>query len=94
MGMPLSSLTKNKIQELDAQYQEKRAERERLERTHISDIWSKDLDVINEGLDAEDKYYEEELKEQLKLRKYWCYTKIQDQTSGDAEETDAKRKRW
>lgn len=69
LSMPIVSLTLEKVNDINEEWHKKQAERKVLEETSIYDIWRTDLDALEEQLDAEDKFYEEELKEHLKNRK-------------------------
>ncbi|CAD7955077.1 unnamed protein product [Amoebophrya sp. A120] len=66
LGMPLSSLTTDKVKELEQTYKGKVAEREILEKKSVADLWLADLDEIMVQLDAEDAFYDAELAEARK----------------------------
>jgi len=63
LGMPLSSLTIDKVRELENSWKERVREREALEKKSIADMWEADLDDILLHLDAEDAFYDRELAE-------------------------------
>lgn len=68
LGMPLWSLTWERVEELKRQMQQKTLELETLEATSIEELWDKDLLAVVEELDAIDEYDEQLRKEEAKLR--------------------------
>merc|ERR1711881_625751 len=54
LGMPLWSLTKERVQDLQRQLEAKMKELEDLEFTAPEELWEKDLDAILDELDARD----------------------------------------
>ncbi|CAD7947352.1 unnamed protein product [Amoebophrya sp. A25] len=66
LGMPLSSLTTDKVRELQQNYEEKARAHKELAQKSAADLWEEDLDEVDRQLDAEDAYYERELAEARK----------------------------
>jgi len=68
LGMPLWSLTHEKVEELKRQMKDKQEELTALGNTSIQELWERDLDAILAELDAIDELEKEQLKDQERLR--------------------------
>eukprot|EP00418_Pyrodinium_bahamense_P030066 CAMPEP_0179152694 /NCGR_PEP_ID=MMETSP0796-20121207/74211_1 /TAXON_ID=73915 /ORGANISM="Pyrodinium bahamense, Strain pbaha01" /LENGTH=1246 /DNA_ID=CAMNT_0020853911 /DNA_START=22 /DNA_END=3762 /DNA_ORIENTATION=- len=68
LGMPIWSLTVERIEELKRQMKDKTSELDNLERTPIQDLWLRDLDAVMAELDAIDEYEEGLHKEEQRLK--------------------------
>jgi len=68
LGMPVWSLTHERVEEMKRQMKEKTAELETLEKTSIGDMWLRDLDAVIAELDAIDEYEESLRKDEERLK--------------------------
>jgi len=69
LGMPLQSLTYEKVQELKKLKNEKVAELQALQKMSIESIWEKDLEELEVVLDETDRLDKEALAEEMKIKK-------------------------
>jgi len=69
LSMPLWSLTEEKVAALTAELEAKEAELAALRATEPADLWRRDLDVLEEALDAADAGLAEELEVEGKARR-------------------------
>eukprot|EP00747_Dinoflagellata_sp_TGD_P131249 gnl/TRDRNA2_/TRDRNA2_174938_c5_seq6.p1 gnl/TRDRNA2_/TRDRNA2_174938_c5~~gnl/TRDRNA2_/TRDRNA2_174938_c5_seq6.p1 ORF type:complete len:1372 (-),score=438.03 gnl/TRDRNA2_/TRDRNA2_174938_c5_seq6:62-4120(-) len=68
LGMPLWSLTYERVEQLKKEMKDKTAELTTLQGTSIEDLWEKDLQAVMEELDIMDEEAEELRKEEERLK--------------------------
>merc|ERR1712112_214276 len=69
IDMPLSTLTKERVDELKKNLAAKTAERETMELRTLESLWEEDLVNLEQALDKEDQYYEDKRRKANEDRK-------------------------
>jgi len=92
VGMPIITLTMEKVQELNAQKDMKLAERDALRKKKPKDLWIDDLDVLEEALNDRMKLrYKEERDERSKIDKARAKAGFKDARRAAAEESEKQK---
>jgi len=92
VGMPIITLTMEKVQELNNQKDLKLQERDALKKRSPKQLWSDDLDVLEEALQERTKLrFKEEREERTKIEKARSKAGFKDARRADLEEKEKQR---